>query len=403
MTKEIEIRSDIEPARPLEWDLRGGRLFIKTVDGEMENAFVDIGKRVTKEQARKILREEFGYDPESIITPELFEELPTVDLGSVNDYESFVNSLVSALQGVDVIEAKHTTIGGDGRVWTSTDYIGQKGLVLVVLTNIDEDRNRPRTDDVLCQLAATVPDAVENARDRLESGDTAAFDALGDLLRAIGEADSHALLAIREPQSGAGIPTGSHYYEGIDAEFIYIPETLFDESLGETRTISPIRNTLLRERVGDENGVRVKPRIPVELLDAASDLADYLNEHLRDAAPKISQNMLIQFAIRVVMDAPDAVRLDSDVDGALLEASDEPLTLTTAYVPDDLYDQFYDYVEDAELREPELIRLGLAAVVHVLADALLVESWGPAKDAPEDPDQIRDAIERTGMLRDLEI
>lgn len=402
MTKEIEIRSDIELARPLEWDLRGGRLFIKTVDGEMENAFVDIGKRATKEQARKILRKEFGYDPESIITPELFEEHPTADLGNVDDYESFVNSLVSALQGVDVIEAKHTTIGGDGRVWTSTDYIGQKGLVLVVLTNINEDRNRPRSDDVLSQLAATIPDAVENAHARLETGDTAAFDALGDLLRAIGAADSGALLAIREPQSGAGIPTGSHYYKGIDAEFIYIPETLFDEPLGGTRTISPIRNTLLRERVGDENGVRVKPRIPVELLDAVSDLADTLNEHLQDAAPKVSQNMLIQLAIRVVMDAPDAVRLNSDVDDAFQEASDEPLTLTTAYVPDDLYDQFYNYVEDAELREPELIRLGLAAVAHVLADTLSVESWEPTKDALEDPDQILDTIERTGMFRDLE-
>ncbi|MDS0243137.1 MULTISPECIES: hypothetical protein [unclassified Haloferax] len=401
MTQEIEIRSDIEPARPLEWDLRGGRLFIRTTDGELENVFVDKSQRVTKEQAREILREEFGYDPEAIITPELFEELPT-NLESNDDYESFVESLVDALHSVDVIEAKHTTIGGDGRVWTSTDNIGRKGLVLVVLTNIDEERNRPRSDNVLSQLTSTIPDAVKNVHTQLEAGDTAAFDALGDLVRAIGDADSHALLAIRAPQAGAGIPTGSHYYEGIDAEFIYIPESLFDEPLDEPQAISPIRDALFRERVGDENGVRVKPRVPVELLDAASNLAGSLNEHLQDVAPKVSQNMLIQLAICVVMDAPNAVRLDSDVDKALQEATDESLTLTTAYVPDDLYGRFYNYVEDAGLREPELIRLGLAAVVRVLADELGAETWEPTKDAPADVNAVRVAIENTGMLHDLE-
>jgi hypothetical protein len=404
MTERAYIRDDLAYASPLNWEMRAGRLFIETEDGEMENAFADPGNRATREEVTQLLHEHFPVSPRDILTPELFDSLQQSVSPSRRDYRRTIATLVDTVGEIPEVDTRDTTITEDGFLWASTQNYDEKGLALVILDDSTGGVARHRTSETLQELANRLPSIFKEASASAETSEEQALIGLLKVLETIGTVDTHAHLQVRVARSNGRIPLSRHY-AGLDAKLLFIPETILPTSLGEERVLGDFEQVLFREVLSEEDGVLIPVSFPPEVVEMMEDVISSINDDIsHSVGPKMSKAQLIRLGLSTFLANPDAVEMTGASNQEILAASSGNVQESTVNIEKELYHQLYDFVDDhPELGERPVTRMAVAAITALIAERLGREPWLPAATPIKEKSVLWTHIEQTETLSDVDL
>lgn len=400
MASTYTLTTEIEPARPLNWDYRAGRLYVENVDSEMVHLTFEERNRIPKEDVPQILREHFDYEPEEI-RPDLFRQLADY-LSSTGNYEDFARNLAGSLVDSETVVAKHTRTS-DGRVTLPMRVYGDRGVGLVVYLDVDPSRYRPRSSETERELVSTIPEALTTLADELEEDSRSPAGAIRGLMQYLGHADTHAIYRVGKVNQSGAFSAGSSTIDDVEAVVLFIPEDQLDEApldtIDENRDLSAM---LPRQGVDKYDNVRLTPRFPERLLETASTIVEAVNDQLPEGSKQLTTNMLLNLSLDLLTETPDSFDLSTETDSTLTETGGD-LKQRSVYVEPETFLAFDQLLQSRDQEEARTIRLAFAGVLSVLSREFRIKTkvWQAIHDAAADPEEIRSALVETHTLPEL--